>query len=88
MSKTRLPSLPNLPTVAESGLPDFEFSSWFGLLGPANMPADMTQKIKAAVMKIIAQPDIAAKIDQQGIEPKTMTPEEFTRSVAESYEVI
>ena len=88
VSKTRLPSLPNLPTVDESGLPGFEFSSWFGLLGPANMPADVTQKINAAVMKIIAQPDIAAKIDQQGIEPKAMTPEDFTRSVAESYEVI
>ncbi|MBX9758498.1 MAG: tripartite tricarboxylate transporter substrate binding protein [Beijerinckiaceae bacterium] len=88
VSKTRLPALPNVPTISESALPGFEFLSWFGLLGPANMPADVTEKINAAVVKIIAQPDIAAKIDQQGIEPKAMTPEEFTRSVADNFEVI
>ncbi len=88
VSKTRLPAMPNVPTVDESGLPGFEFLSWFGLLGPANMPADVTQKINEAVAKVIAQPDIAARIDQQGIEPKAMTPGEFTRSVADNYEVI
>jgi tripartite-type tricarboxylate transporter receptor subunit TctC len=88
VSKTRLPALPNIPTVDESGIPDFEFLSWFGLLGPANMPADVTKKINDAVIKVLAQPEIASKIDQQGIEPKPMQPAEFTKAVAENYEVI
>jgi tripartite-type tricarboxylate transporter receptor subunit TctC len=88
VSKTRLPILPNLPTVAESGLPDFEFLSWFGLLGPANMPADVVRKINEAMSKILAQPEVAARIDQQGIDPMPMSPEAFTKSVAENFEVI
>ncbi len=88
VSKTRLPLLPNIPTVAESGLPDFEFLSWFGLLGPANMPADVVKKINEAMLKILAQPEVAARIDQQGIEPKAMSPDDFTKSVADNFEVI
>ena len=88
VSKSRLPALPDIPTVDESGLPGFEFLSWFGLLGPANMPAEVTKKINDAVIRILAQPEIAAKIDQQGIEPKPMAPEAFTKSVAENFAVI
>ena len=88
VSRNRLPVLPNIPTVDESGLPGFEFLSWFGLLGPANMPADVTRKINEAVMKVLGQPEIAAKIDQQGIDPKPMAPEAFTKSVADNFEVI
>ena len=69
VSKTRIPLLPDVPTVSENGLPGFEFTSWFGLLGPANMPADVTLKINNAVAKVIAMPHVAANIAQQGIEP-------------------
>lgn len=88
VSKTRLPAFPNIPTVSESGLPDFEFLSWFGLLGPANMPANVVNRINEAMIKILAQPEIAAKIDQQGIDPTPMSPDAFTRSVADNFEVI
>ncbi len=88
VSKSRLPALPHIPTVDESGLPGFEFLSWFGLLGPANMPADVTRRINEAMIKILAQPDIAAKIDRQGIDPNPMEPAAFTKSVADNFEMI
>ena len=85
VSKTRIPSLPEVPTVNESGLPGFEFTSWFGLLGPANMPADVTQKINAAVAKVIAMPQVAANIAQQGIEPQPLSPAAFTDLLTDKY---
>ncbi len=86
VSKQRIASLPNVPTVDESGLPGFEFTSWFGLLGPANMPADVTARINAAVGKILANPSIAEKIDAQGIEPKHMTPAQFNQLLTDNFE--
>lgn len=85
VSRNRLPSLPDVPTVSESGLPGFEFSSWFGLLGPAGMPASTTEKINAAAGKLLAKPDIAALIAQQGIEPRAMTPAAFTELLEHNY---
>lgn len=86
MSKGRIKSLPDTPSVIESGLPGVEFSSWFGLLGPAGIPADVTQRINAAVAKVIAMPAVSDKIEQQGIEPKAMSPDEFRTLLANHYE--
>jgi tripartite-type tricarboxylate transporter receptor subunit TctC len=86
MSKNRIPSLPDTPSVNESGLPGVEFSSWFGLLGPAKMPADVTSKLNAAVAKVVAMPAVSEKIEQQGIEPKTMSTADFTQLLANHYE--
>lgn len=88
VSKNRLHTLPNVPTVDESGLPGFEFLSWFGLLGPANMPTDYTRRINDAVISLLSQPEIASKINQQGIDPKPMEPGEFKNSVADNFNVI
>jgi tripartite-type tricarboxylate transporter receptor subunit TctC len=85
VSYSRIPSLPNIPTVIESGLPGFEFSSWFGLLGPAQMPADVTKKINAAVNKVLAMPQVKAAIEQQGIEPKPLDPAQFSKLLADNY---
>ena len=86
MSKGRIKSLPDTPSVNESGLPGVEFSSWFGLLGPANIPADTVAKINAAVNKVVAMPAVTEKIEQQGIEPKSMTSAEFRELLANHYE--
>lgn len=86
MSKQRIPSLPNTPSVTESGLTGVEFSSWFGLLGPANMPADVVARLNAAVNKVIAMPSVAEKIEQQGIEPKPIAASEFGELVANHFE--
>ena len=76
-TKTRSASSPDLPTVAELGYPDFEASSWFGLLGPAGMPREIAMKIQAEVVRIIRIPEIREKLVQQGVDPVGSTPDEF-----------
>ncbi|MDH7795135.1 MULTISPECIES: tripartite tricarboxylate transporter substrate-binding protein [unclassified Beijerinckia] len=88
VSKKRVPSLPNIPTVSESGLPDFEFTSWFGLLGPANIPADVRDKLNGMLNKVINMPGVAEKIEIQGIEPRTMNSSEFSQLLSDNYETI
>ena len=85
VSKNRIPTFPDTPTVSESGLPGFEFTSWFGLLGPANLPADVTLKINSAVAKVVAMPHVAANIAQQGIEPQTQSPAQFNELLTNNY---
>ena len=85
VSKSRIATMPDVPTVDESGLPGFEFSSWFGLVGPANMPPDVTRKINAAAARVVAMPDIANAILQQGVEPKSMSQAAFAQLIADNY---
>ena len=65
-SPARLPSLPDVPTFAEAGLPGFEASSWFGLFAPAGTPADVIAKVTADVKKVLAQPGRAEAIRGHG----------------------
>jgi len=76
-SKKRSTGLPDIPTVAESGYPDFDASSWFGLVGPANMPKAVTDKISGDIAHVLAIPEIRAKFIEQGAEPVGSTPREF-----------
>ncbi len=76
VSTARIPTLPEVQTVSENGLPGFEFTSWFGLLGPAGMPADVTARINAASNKAIARSN--AVIVQQGITPRIMSSADFS----------
>ena len=76
-TKTRSASSPELPTVAELGYPDFEASSWFGLLGPAGMPREIAMKIQAEVVRVLKIPEIREKLIQQGVDPVGSTPDEF-----------
>jgi tripartite-type tricarboxylate transporter receptor subunit TctC len=76
-SKTRSASMPNVPTVAESGFPDFEASSWFGLLGPADLPRDIVVKLQAEVVRALTVREIRESLIQQGADPVGSTPEEF-----------
>ena len=76
-TKTRSASSPDLPTIAELGYPDFEASSWFGLLGPAGMPREIAMKVQAEVARIIKIPEIREKLVQQGVDPVGSTPDEF-----------
>jgi tripartite-type tricarboxylate transporter receptor subunit TctC len=85
VSKQRIPTYPDVPTVDESGLPGFEFTSWFGLLGPANIPADVTQRLNEAAAETIAIPRVAAAIAQQGIEPRPMSSAAFTQLLTDNY---
>jgi tripartite-type tricarboxylate transporter receptor subunit TctC len=76
-SAARVPSLPNLPTVAESGLPDFSSDVWFGFLAPAGTPVEIMGKLNAELLKAATAADIREKLAVQGFEIATSTPEQF-----------
>lgn len=73
----RSPELPDVPTIAEAGLPGYEATSWFGLLAPAKTPADIVNRIDAALVKVLANPEVKKKLSEQGAEPYAETPEQF-----------
>jgi tripartite-type tricarboxylate transporter receptor subunit TctC len=73
----RSPALPNVPTFAELGLPNYEADTWFGLVGPANLPADVVKKIYEAIAQTLKDPDTLKKLDDNGAVPIGNTPAEF-----------
>jgi tripartite-type tricarboxylate transporter receptor subunit TctC len=78
----RMALLPEVPTVAESGLPGYEAVSWFGLFGPPGMPADVVAKINAEVRKIFADPEIKKNfLDRQYFESIAGTPEQLAKYI-------
>jgi tripartite-type tricarboxylate transporter receptor subunit TctC len=78
----RMALLPEIPTVAESGLPGYEAISWFGLFGPPGMPADVVTKINAEVRKIFADPEIKKSfLERQYFEPIAGTPEQLANYI-------
>lgn len=80
-SGVRSPVLPDLPTISESGLKDFDISAWFGLLAPAGTPRPIVDKLNAELAEIIKQPDVREKMLAQGLEPDTNTPEQFSAMI-------
>jgi tripartite-type tricarboxylate transporter receptor subunit TctC len=76
-SLTRSAGLPDIPTIAESGYPDFDASSWFGLVGPAGMPHDVILALQRQVAKALAIPAIREKFITEGADPVGNTPEQF-----------
>ncbi len=77
----RLKQLPNVPTLAEQGI-DLKVSLWIGLLAPAGTPADIVKKLEEAVAKIVAMPDVRAKLEGMSVIPQANTSQEFARQVA------
>jgi tripartite-type tricarboxylate transporter receptor subunit TctC len=77
--------LPDLPTVAESGLPGYEFDSWFGLLGPSATPAAEATRINVAMAKLLKDPVILERLDKQGIEPRALSNPDFAKLLSADY---
>ena len=73
----RSPELPDVPTIAEAGVPGYEATSWFGMFAPAATPAPVLATLNAALLKVLSQPDVKKKIAEQGGEPHAETPEQF-----------
>jgi tripartite-type tricarboxylate transporter receptor subunit TctC len=76
-SAQRAPSMPELPTMIEAGIRGYEFSTWYGLFAPGGTPRDIVAKLNAAVIKIIAQPEVKAQFARDGLDPAGGTPESF-----------
>ena len=77
----RTASLPKVPTMQEAGLTGYELTSWFGVMGPANMPRDVIDRLNGAVVKAIAQKDVQEKFIAGGSEPESSTPEQFAQLI-------
>jgi tripartite-type tricarboxylate transporter receptor subunit TctC len=66
-------------------LPGYQFDSWFGLLGPAGVPAEQANRIHGAVSKLLKDPVILERLDKQGIEPRDLSNAEFAKLLAADY---
>jgi tripartite-type tricarboxylate transporter receptor subunit TctC len=84
-TRTRVPALPEVPTIAEAcGLPDFESTTWYGVFGPPGLPEAITRRLNEEILKIVEEPEFRRwLVENQGIEPPAVrTPAEF-RAVQE-----
>lgn len=74
-SATRSPAAPNIPTIAEAGLPGFEATSWFALMAPAGMPKDVLARINAETIRVMTLPDVKEKLSTLGLDAAPASPE-------------
>jgi len=80
-SSKRQASLPGVPTVAEAGVPGFEFTLWFGMWAPAGISGDLVEKINKDVNRALGSPDVVDRLAKVGQEPMLMSPAEFSKLV-------
>ena len=85
-SAKRSPQLPDVPTVAEAGLPGFENTGWFGFMAPAGTPKPIIDKIHADTVKVLADQEVKDRLTQLGMAPVGNSPADFTREIAVEYE--
>jgi tripartite-type tricarboxylate transporter receptor subunit TctC len=76
-SPKRSPALPDVPTVAEAGVPGYEATSWFGVFAPAGTPRPIVDRLNAEINEALASPDAKARFDEMGAEARATTPAEF-----------
>jgi tripartite-type tricarboxylate transporter receptor subunit TctC len=76
-ARTRSPNMPELPTMIEQGVPDFEVASWFGLLAPAGAPAPIIAKLSELSIRIIADADLREKFGKIGLDVVSDPPDVF-----------
>ncbi len=77
----RASMLPDVPTMPEAGLPEFEITSWFGLLAPAGTPAPIIARLNAETAKVLARADVKATLAAQGLEVAASSPDEFAAHI-------
>ena len=77
----RSPELPDVPTIAEAGVPGYEATSWFGMFAPAGTPAPVIAKLNGALVKVLADPEVKKKLAEQGAEPYAEKPEQFAEFI-------
>jgi len=80
---TRLARLPDVPTTAEAGLPDYQLASWFGLAAPAGAPREAIERVNAETRKALAMGDARESLAKLGLEPGGSTPQEYAALVAD-----
>jgi tripartite-type tricarboxylate transporter receptor subunit TctC len=79
----RASALPDVPTIQEGGVPGYEVSGWYGVIGPAAMPKPLVARINREINTVLQVPETRELLSKQGAEPRTGTPEEFSAAMAE-----
>jgi tripartite-type tricarboxylate transporter receptor subunit TctC len=82
-SGKRSPALPDVPTIAESGVPGYEYTTWYGVFAPSATPATTVKLLNAAVTKAVLSPEVSQRLVPQGAEPAPSTPQELTQYMKE-----
>ena len=80
-SARRVPSFADIPTIAESGFPDFDVNPWFGLMAPAGTPMEVVRQINADVRELLSSKEVIDKLAAQGAEPLVTSPDQFVSIV-------
>src|SRR6185436_8941826 len=81
-SAKRSTSLPDVPTIAESGLKGYEVAGWYGVIAPPRMPRPLLAKLNGEINRIVQAPEMRQSLTQQGADPLGSTPEEFAKAIA------
>ena len=82
-SSMRVSQLPNVPTVAESGLPGFRWDYWYGMLAPAKTPRPLVNQLNREILRTLALPDVSGRLSALGAEPAPTTPQAFDRFIVD-----
>jgi tripartite-type tricarboxylate transporter receptor subunit TctC len=82
----RAPSLPDVPTLSESGLPGFDAGAWFGVMAPAGTPKDIVSRLNVEINKALQSQEVRDRLTPLGAAPTTMTPDQFSALVAKERE--
>jgi tripartite-type tricarboxylate transporter receptor subunit TctC len=85
-SAKRSPAAPDIPTVAEAGVPGFQYVTWYGLFAPAATPKDLVAKLNAEVVRALSDKDVARKLLNEGAEPAPGTPEALAKYMRSEHE--
>ena len=85
-SAKRSKTLPNVPTISESGVPGYEMAPWIGVFAPAGTPKPIIDRLNAEINKALQEPDIVQKLDAQALDPWPSTPEEFSRKIRADFD--
>jgi tripartite-type tricarboxylate transporter receptor subunit TctC len=75
--------VPDLPSMAEAGVPDFDLNSWNGYFGPAGLPPEVVARLNAAINQVVAKPDVKKRLADLGFDAFSGTPEAFGQFVSE-----
>lgn len=86
LDSTRSPVLPNVPTMAEAGLPGYEAVGWIGVVGPKGMPEDVVEKLNEQIRQIVSKPEFANKLKGLGFEPEGTTPAEMQARIESEFD--
>jgi tripartite-type tricarboxylate transporter receptor subunit TctC len=73
----RTPVLPDVPTIPESGLPEYQYDSWFGVLAPAGTPKPILDKVSEDIGRVLKNPELAARLTKQGVEINVTSSDAF-----------